>query len=68
MRPPSLKEYSRAEARVEESIALRCGGFPLHTYPGRDEDLATIHAYIAEHGIPPSGFFARLVWRLRGEG
>jgi hypothetical protein len=32
-----------------------------------DEDLATIRAYIAEHGLPPSGFFARLLWRLRGK-
>jgi hypothetical protein len=35
---------------------------------GRDEDLATIHAYIAGHGIPPSGFLRRLWWRLRGRG
>jgi hypothetical protein len=34
---------------------------------GRDEDLATIHAYIAGHGIPPSGFLRRLWWRLRGK-
>jgi hypothetical protein len=55
-------------ACVTKLIELRCAGFPGHTYPGRDEDLATIHAYIAGHGIPPSGFFARLLWRLRGEG
>jgi hypothetical protein len=67
MRPPSLAEYDRAEARIEESIALRCEGFRDHTYPGRDEDLATIRAYIAQHGLPPSGFFARLLWRLRGK-
>ena len=66
--PPSLREYGRAEARVEESIKLRCEGFRAHTYPGRDEDLATIHAYHNEHGIPPLGFFARLLWRLRGRG
>jgi hypothetical protein len=66
VRPPSLKAYDRAEARVTESIALRCEGFPSHTYPGRDQDLATMRAYHAEHGIPPTGFFARLWWRLRG--
>ncbi len=64
--PPSLREYDRAEARITKSIELRCAGFPGHTYPGRDEDLATIHAYIAGRGIPPSVFFARLLWRLRG--
>jgi hypothetical protein len=53
-------------ARVTKSIELRCEGFPGHTYPGRDEDLATIRAYIAQHSLPPSGFFARLLWRLRG--
>ena len=66
--PPSPKEYDRAEARVEESITLRCQGFENHTYPGRDADLETIHAYIARHGIPPSGFLRRLWWRLRGRG
>jgi hypothetical protein len=64
--PPSLREYDRAEARIRQSIELRCGGFPAHTYEGRDEDLATLRAFHAEHGIPPSGFFARLLWRLRG--
>ena len=63
--PPSLREYDRAEARVRESIALRCEGFGGHTYPGRDEDLETIRAYHGAHGIPPSGFFARPWWRLR---
>ncbi len=55
-------------AHVTKSIELRCAGFPGHTYPGRDEDLATIHAYIAGHGIPPSGFLRCLWWRLRGRG
>jgi hypothetical protein len=63
---PSLKEYSRAEARLRESIILRASGLPMHDYPGRREDLELIKRFHAEHGIPPSGFLPRLWWRVRG--
>jgi hypothetical protein len=66
MTPPSLKEYNRAEGRLKESIALRALGLPLHDYPGRREDLELIKRFHAEHGVPPTGFFRRLWWRVRG--
>ena len=53
-------------ARVTKSIELRCEGFPGHTYAGRDEDLATMRTFHGARGIPPAGFFARLLWRLWG--
>jgi hypothetical protein len=61
---PSLGDYNRAEGRLKESIWLRCNGIPTHDYPGRKDDLATIRAYHSAHGIPPAGFFERLVWWL----
>ncbi len=66
--PPDLREYTDAENRIRESLALRGGGLPRHTYPGRDEDLEAMRRYHAEHGVPPTGFFARLWWRLGGRG
>ncbi len=60
------RAYREAEARLRQSLALRVGGLPRHTYPGRDEDLETMRRYHAERGVPPAGFFARLLWRLRG--
>ncbi len=63
---PSLREYSDAEDRVRESLTLRVGVLPHHTYPGCAEDLEIMRRYYAEHGIPPAGFFACLMWQLRG--
>jgi hypothetical protein len=65
--PPNLREYDKAEGRIRQSIAMRCGGLPHHTYDGRDQDLATLRAYHNAHGVPPDGFFRRLWWRLRGK-
>ena len=66
---PSLRESGRAEGRLKESLWLRCNGLPLHDYPGRQDDLRTIRAYHAAHGIPPQGSVRRLWWWFtRGEG
>jgi hypothetical protein len=64
--PPSMKQYSRAEERLKESLWIRCNGLPQHDYPGRLEDLATVRAFHRHHGIPPSGRLRRLLWWLRG--
>ena len=63
-----MREYSRAEERIRESIALRCGGIPGHTYPRKDEDLETLRAFHSEHGYPPAGAQGRLWWWLSGAG
>jgi hypothetical protein len=62
----SMEELDDAEDRVKESLALRGGVLPHHTYPGREHDLEVMRAYHGEHGVPPVGFFRRLLWRMRG--
>ena len=52
------REYRAAEDRVRESILLR-DVLPNHTYPRRDEDLATIKAYHDRYGVPDVGLWAR---------
>jgi hypothetical protein len=61
---PSLTDYGRAEGRLRESIWLRCNGLPMHDYPRRQDALATIREFHAAYGVPPAGFFRRLVWWL----
>ena len=61
------REYREAENRIRQSILLR-DALPDHTYPGRDEDLQTIHNYHSRYGIPELGLWARAKKLLRGEG
>jgi len=61
MTRPNLKEYSEAENRIRQSLALRGGGL-RHAYPDRAEDLETMCEFHAEHGVPPVGFFRRPLW------
>jgi hypothetical protein len=58
------RAYREAENRLKESILLR-DILPGHTYPRRDEDLATIKAYHGRYGVPELGLWAR-VKRLVG--
>ena len=60
------REYRAAENRIRESILLR-GVLPDHTYPGRGEDLQTIHAYHSRYGIPTLGLWARAKKLLGGK-
>jgi hypothetical protein len=61
------REYRGAESRIRESILLR-DVLPDHTYPGRDEDLQTIHRYHSRYGIPPLGLWACAKRLLEGRG
>lgn len=61
------KEYRQAEARLKESIKLRCDGLPGHSYPRREEDLETMRHHHAEHGIPEPSLWMR-VWRYLTRG
>ena len=66
---PSRQErraYKEADNRIPESILLR-DVLPDHTYPGRDEDLQTIHRYHSRFGIPPLGLWARAKKLLGGK-
>jgi hypothetical protein len=38
------------------------------TYPRRDEELETLRAFHGEHGIPPAGYFSKLLWWIRAGG
>lgn len=58
------REYRNAEARLKASIEQRRYD-PGHTYPGREEDLATMTDYHRHHGIPPAGAVAGLWWSLK---
>jgi hypothetical protein len=58
---------AEAESRIRQSIGLRGDGFRHHSYPEREDDLNLMRVFHAEHGVPPSGFFRRLMWRLRGK-
>jgi hypothetical protein len=60
------KEYRAAENRIRESILLR-DILPGQSYPGREEDLQTIHAYHSKFGVPELGLWSR-VQRLMGGG
>ena len=66
---PSRQErraYREAENRMRESILLR-DVLPDHNYPGRDEDLQTIHSYHSRFGIPPLDLWARAKKILGGK-
>jgi hypothetical protein len=52
------KEYRAAENHIRESILLR-DILPGQSYPGREEDLQTIHDYHSHYGIPVVGLWAR---------
>ena len=67
-KPPSLREYGRAEERLKESLWLRCNGLPMHDYPMRCDDLRLIRRFHAAYGVPPSGFLRRFLWWLGGAG
>ncbi len=59
------REYRSAEARTKESILLR-DILPDHTYPGREEDFATIRRYHSRFGVPPLGLWSRAKRLLAG--
>jgi hypothetical protein len=61
------RAYRAAENRIRESILLR-DVLPGHTYPGRDEDLQTIHDYHSQYGMPTLGLWARARKLLEGRG
>ena len=69
MRPTreERREYRAAEGRIKESILLK-DVLPGHSYPGRDEDFATIRRYHSRYGVPELGLWARAKKLLRGEG
>ena len=69
MRPTreERREYRAAEGRIKESILLK-DVLPNHSYPGRDEDFATIRRYHSRYGVPELGLWARAKKLLRGEG
>jgi hypothetical protein len=66
-KPPNQMSEAELDAEVAR-LEREVRASKERTGQAGREDLATIGAYHAEHGIPPTGFFARLWWRLRGEG
>jgi hypothetical protein len=51
------REYRVADNRIRESILLR-DILPGQSYPGREEDLQTIHDYHSKFGMPGVGLWA----------
>ena len=61
------REYRAAKNRIKESILLR-DVLPGHTYPRREEDLATLKRYHSKYGVPGVGLMARARRLLEGRG